>query len=446
MKKLIILAITLLTACAVGPNFTTPKVEVPKAYIHNMDQTNSGNLTQWWSRFDDPILDTLIKQAFASNRTLATAVANIEIARLQVATARATTLPSLAIGGSAQAKYSYDTKIDQSYSVMPSISWDIDLWGKIKREVEAQGASFHATEYQAAAVMQTLVAQLATTYFTAISYRNALQISISTYASRQGSQQLMDSMYNYGAISRVDLEQSLASLATAGATVEQYRRALEQSTLALNLLLGENPRSITLGNPTLTKLDIPVGLPSSLLERRPDVMQAYYDLKGANAMIGVAIANRLPSLSLTGEGGLATSIVADVATSRPIAWSGALNLLAPILNWGTLRRNEQIARIKTQQTLLAYEESVLGAINEVEQALVSIDTYRRELKQSIVMVNASQTAQRLTTELYKSGNASYLDLLDAERTLFAAQLQYVQTSNSQISSYINLYKALGGGW
>lgn len=328
----------------------------------------------------------------------------------------------------------------------PTIAWDIDLWGKIRRQIEAAGASFQATEYEVYAIVQTLAADVATTYFTALSYKEALRIAENTYASRQGSQVLMDSMYKYGYISEVDLSQSRASMATAGATVEQYRRALEQSVLALNLLLGENPTPIDIGELPSVELTIPTGIPSALLERRPDVMQAYYGVKQANALIGVAVANRLPSLSLTGDGGFVKTIVDGASSGRPVAWSGAAQIIAPILNWGTLRRNEKIARMQTEQAVIGYEQSMLNAMNEVEQSLVAIDTYGREVSQSAVMVSSSKVAGNLTRELYRSGSASYLDVLDADRTLLSAQLQYVQTVNNRLASYVTLYKALGGGW
>lgn len=448
--RTIILAVILFTGCAVGPKFRSPEVIVPPNYIagsadnYNISQVES--LRKWWQKFNDPILDSLIQRAVEGNRNLASAVKNIEIARMQTATVKSQALPSISLVGSGEAKYTHATKIVQDYSIMPTVSWDIGLWGKVRRQAEAAGAAFVATEYEVAAIVQNLTAEVATTYFSALSYEYALQIAQRTYISRDSSQRLMEAMFYYGSISDVDLQQSKASLATAGTSVEQYKRALEQTILALNLLMGENPHNITLGTLKPVNLTIPAGLESSLLERRPDVIQAYYAVQQANAMIGVAVANRLPSISLTGAGGLATTVVRDVATGYPLAWNGAASLIAPILNWGTLRREEKTARIKTEQAVLAYEQAVLGAISEFEQSLVAVDTYNREIAQCVQMVVSSEKAAILTNALYRSGSASYLDVLDADRTLFAAQLQYVQTINNQIASYITLYKALGGGY
>lgn len=446
MRKFIILAILFVSGCAVGPKFRSPKVVLPETYTYSMDTTAIGDLSAWWTNFDDPVLDTLMQQAFRGNKNLASAVKNIEIARLKISSARSAALPSIGLSASADVSYNPTDKITQEYSVTPTISWDIDVWGKIRRQIEAAGASFRATEYEVYAIVQTLAADVATTYFTALSYKEALRIAENTYASRQGSQVLMDSMYKYGYISEVDLSQSRASMATAGATMEQYRRALEQSVLALNLLMGDNPTPITIGEIQPVELTIPTGLPSALLERRPDVMQAYYGVKQANALIGVAVANRLPSLSLTGDGGFVKTIVDGASSGRPVAWSGVAQIIAPILNWGTLRRNEKIARVQTEQAVIGYEQSMLNAINEVETSLVAINTYGREVSQSAIMVSSSKVAGNLTRELYRSGSASYLDVLDADRTLLSAQLQYVQTVNNRLASYVTLYKALGGGW
>lgn len=442
MKKILLIAL-MLTGCTVGQNFKSPKVELPTSYVNATDTTSTEISTPWWQNFKDPILDSLMSIALTNNKNLATSVKNIEIARLNILNSRAQAYPSLSLEGSAAASYDYQTKIAQNYTLKPTISWEIDLWGKIRRQTEAAGANFKATQYETAAVAQSLKSQFATTYFTALSSKMALQIAQETYRSRAHTTQLMDSMYRYGAISELELQQARTSTSTAAIAVEQYDRQLRQAVLSLNLLMGRNSEPITLGDLRVAEIDIPVGLPSSLLEKRPDVMQAYYGVQKANAMVGVATANRLPALSLTADGGLASSIVNDIATVRPVAWSAAASLIAPILSWGTLRRAEQIAKIETQQALLAYEESVIKAINEVEQALVAVQTYNREVEKCRAMVESSQKSQQLTVELYKVGEKSYLDMLDAERTLLSTQLQYVQTIMMQIDGYITLYTALG---
>lgn len=444
MRRLILGIAFMVGGCAVGPNFRSPTVELEPRYVNSVDTALSADLARWWRSMGDATLDSLMQRAFANNRDLRSAVKSVEIARLGIASAKALALPSLTLGADVGAKQG--VPVTGSYTVMPTISWEVDLWGKIRRQAEAAGADFHVSEYQAAAIMQNLAAEVATTYFSTCSYRDALHVATTTYLSRLRSQTLMDSMFRYGAISEVDLKQAFASTATANAAVEQYSRAYKSALLSLNLLLGDYPNDVILSDTPPTLTPIGAGVPSSLLERRADVMQAYFGLQKANAMIGVAIAERLPSISLTGSGGLAASIINDAATGRPLAWSASASLLAPILNWGTLKRNERIARIETEQALLAYEQSVLTAISDVETALVAVDTYNGQVRSLASVVEASSRAQMLSDALYRAGEASYLDVLDADRSLFSAELSYIDAVNNRISAYITLYKALGGGW
>lgn len=448
MKNKTIAAMVLLltvSGCVVGPKFRSPAARVPQGYVYSKD-TDSVDLAQWWRMFGDRRLDSLMERALDSNRNMASAIKNIEIARLKIASAKASALPSLSLGISAAAQYTPQSKTVQKYGVQPTISWDIDLWGKVVRQAEAAGATYRATFYETAAVRQTLTREVANAYFSAQVYAAALQIARTTYVSRLESERLMDSMFRYGAISEVDLSQASASTATAASTVAQYQRAYEQTILAINLLTNDNPGEVPVEELKVYDITIPAGLPSSLLERRPDVMQAYYGVQSANAQIGIAIANRLPSISLTAAGGLAATIASDALTGKPIEWSGAVSLLAPILNWGTLKRAEKIARIECEQALLNYEQSVLTAVNDVEQALVGVDTYKKQLVADARVVEKSKIAATLTAELYKAGQSSYLDRLDAERTLLGAQLQYVATLNSLLEAYVTLSTALGGGF
>lgn len=443
----------LMTGCMVGPNFKSPQVKLPSAYIYQDSLSAAEYAAQvvdarWWQSFGDRTLDSLVEVAIKGNRNLAVTLSNIEQARLKAQSARAELLPTLSLAANASASYTYMGKVNQQYSLMPQVQWDLDLFGKIRRMAEAANANYLATEYGYRAALISLVSEVATTYFSLLQYDRSLEIAEATYASRRESMSMMDSMFCYGMSSAVDLEQARASTATAKAAVEQYQRAVRQTALAMNLLLGENPQKVLRGKlyDQVADIEIPVGLPSSLLERRPDVMQAYYTVAAANASIGVAVANRLPSISLTGEGGLLASFVRDVSSGKPLAWSATAGLVQPLLNWGNNKRAVKIAQEQTKVATLEYEQSVLSAINEVEQALVAIDTYKRQLNSLHEIVLSSSHAQFLTGELYKSGVASYLDVLDADRTLFNAQTSYTQAVQSYLASYVSLYKALGGGW
>lgn len=451
MKKIIFLLPILMYSCVVGPNFKSPEVKTPQKYIYDSltkaDTTSSITLN-WWANFGDTTLSQLIRMAIDSNKNLAIAASKVEQARLKARSAKMENLPKLNFSLGADLDYVYSTKLSQQYSAMIGITWDIDLFGKYARMSEAAINSYFATEYGRRAAQLALSAEVATNYFALLQYKKSYEIASHTYKSRYESLILMDSMYKYGMISLVDLEQARASTMTAKTSQEQYDRAVKQTMLAINLLLSDTPKEVAVSDvyDHEIALKVPVGLPSSLLERRPDVMQAYYNAASANANIGVAIANRLPSLSLTGQGGILASLERNTTSGMPIGWSAAGSLLQPILNWGNNKRAVDIARQETLAANLNYQQTALNALNETELALVAVDTYNRELMAQKTVLDASLKAKSLTQELYKTGSASYLDLLDADRTLFQAQTLYWQTMQNYLSAYVSLYKALGGGW
>lgn len=452
MKKLTLIILpVIMIGCVVGPNFKNPPVETPPKFAYDTlvkADSNAVISIQWWESFGDTILTQLIDTAIKNNKNLAIALSNVEQARLKAKSVKAEMLPTFGINIGASYNYQYNTKLTQQYSAMLSVSWDIDLFGKLKRMSEASQNQYFASEFGRQATQLALTAEVATTYFSLLQYQSNLEISQQTYKTRAESTIMMDSMFFYGAISQVDLEQAKASTQTAKVAVEQYDRAVKQTMLALNLLLGQNPDKFQTGQlPDSVKVfEIPVGLPSSLLERRPDVMQAFYLVAAANANIGVAIANRLPSLSLTGQGGLLSIFERDLTSGMPIGWSATGSLVQPLLNWGNNKRAVEIAREQTKVATLNYQQTALNAINEVEQALIAIDTYKRQLIAAKQLMTSAKTAQYLTKELYTNGSQSYLDLLDADRTLFSAQAQYWETAQNYMSAYVSLYKALGGGW
>lgn len=451
MKKyaIAISSLILMASCAVGPDFKSPQLNLPDTFVY--DSLTKGDLedyTGWWRSFGDLTLDGLIRMALDSNKNLSVAVLNVEQARIQARSAKMSILPTLSVNASADLDFTMERKLTQQYNAGLGLSWDLDLFGKIRRMAEGARYDYYATEWGSRAVKLALIAEVANNYFSLQEYRQNLAIARQTYASRSSSAALIDSMFHYGATSLVDLEQARASQASAAAAVEQYERACLQSELTLDLLLSQNPGSVEIGmvSPAMTVPDIPAGLPSTLLERRPDVMQSYFEAASANAAIGVAIANRLPSVSLTGQGGLVSEEVRGISSGKPIGWSATGNLLAPILNWGNNKRAVDLARSRSQEAVLNYQQTALTALSEVEQALVAVNTYKSQIEEQVQLLKSSQTAQQLTQELYKAGAVNYLNLLDADRTLFSAELAYWQTVSQYRSACVTLYKALGGGW
>lgn len=453
-KWLASLGVTLaFTGCAVGPKFKSPEVAVPSAYIYDSVASRGDtviNLT-WWDSFGDPMLSGLIIQALDSNRNLAVAASRIEQARLQLKMARAEFGPSVGLGVQGEGTYTDRTKIVQQYSIEPNISWEIDLFGKLRRTAEAARAQMLATEQNYRSVMLSLAAEVATTYFNLLQYDMSLRISRETYELRKASQDIIDSLVYYGMSSAVDQEQAKSLTATAAAAIPQYERAKVQTEMALCALLGQNPHPFDvdgtrLFTSVLVPAEVPAGLPTSLLDRRPDVRQAYYQIAAATANVGVAMANRYPSVTLTGEGGLLSSTLKGLFHGNPFGWSASLSIAEPLFAWGRNKRAVEVAQEENRQAILNYEQSVITALGEVESALAGVATYRSQVERYRELLRATRTTQMLTQELYRNGSNTYLDVLDAERELFSTQISFSEVLSAQLAEYVSLYKALGGGW
>lgn len=439
--------------CAVGPKFKSPEVQVPSAYLYDSVASRRDTVVNlaWWESFGDPTLTGLIEQALDSNRNLAIAASRIEQARLQLNMARAEFGPSVGLGIQGEGTYTDRTKIVQQYSIEPNIKWEIDLFGKIKNTAESTRAQMLATEQNYRSVMLSLAAEVATSYFNLLQYDMSLRISQETYELRKASQDIIDSLVYYGMSSAVDLEQAKSLTATAAAAIPQYERAKVQTEMALCALLGENPHSFhvdgtRLFTSVLVPAEVPAGLPASLLDRRPDIRQAYYQVAAATANVGVAVANRYPSVTLTGEGGLLSSTLKGLFHGNPFGWSASLGIAEPLFAWGKNKRAEEIAREENKQAILTYEQSVITALGEVESALAGVATYRSQVNRYRELLRATRTTQMLTQELYRNGSNTYLDVLDAERELFTTQISFSEVLAAQLAEYVSLYKALGGGW
>lgn len=451
---LVALAVALgFAGCAVGPKFKSPEVQVPSAYLYDSVASRRDTVVNlaWWESFGDSTLTGLIEQALDSNRNLAIAASRIEQARLQLNMARAEFGPSVGLGIQGEGTYTDRTKIVQLYNIEPNIKWEIDLFGKIKNTAESARAQMLATEQNYRSVMLSLAAEVATSYFNLLQYDMSLRISQETYELRKASQDIIDSLVYYGMSSAVDLEQAKSLTATAAAAIPQYERAKVQTEMALCALLGENPHSFhvdgtRLFTSVLVPAEVPAGLPASLLDRRPDIRQAYYQVAAATANVGVAVANRYPSVTLTGAGGLLSSTLKGLFHGNPFGWSASLGIAEPIFAWGKNKRAEEIAREENKQAILTYEQSVITALGEVESALAGVATYRSQVNRYRELLRATRTTQMLTQELYRNGSNTYLDVLDAERELFTTQISFSEVLAAQLAEYVSLYKALGGGW
>lgn len=444
--------VLLFTACM--PKLYPPQVTVPDHYVYaaGFSQDTVGCGEAWWTLFGDTTLNALVQTALANNRDLAAAVSRVEEVRHNFAVVRAQFLPSVDLGISAEGDYTPQTKIVQEYAIEPSLSWEISLFGAMRHAKEAARAEILASEWALRGVQLAVAAEVATTYFTLLQYERDLSIARRSFALRQESAALIDSMFRYGMSNGVALEQAKSLVYTAAADIPLYIRAVEQTQLSLNTLLGQPPHYVNNAGAGLNLLtdylphEVPVGLPSELLRRRPDVMQARYTMDQAAAQAGAARSARFPSIVLTGKGGIASNSIKGLTYANPWAWEAAGSLTQPVFAFGNLRRKELAAREAYKQSAHNYEQTVLTAFEDVEAALVSITTYRSQAERYGALVMANDRISTMTQALYRSGMSDYLDVIDAERSLYQSQMQFVNLVAQQYINYVNLFKSLGGGW
>ena len=446
---LIIIFAAFTAACT--PRFYPPRVSVPDDYIYGRgfseDTTRFG--PEWWTLFGDTVLNNLVARALDNNRDVAVAASRVEEARLNLKSVRAQYLPQVGLGVTAEGEYTPATKIVQSYAVEPSLSWEVALFGQLRNAKRAAKAQIASSEWALRGVRLALAAEVATTYFTLLEYERDLAIARQSCALRRESAALIDSMFRYGMSDGVALEQARSLVYTAEADIPQYCRAVEQTWLSMGILLGETPSRAWLSGAGLRLLtdyrpaDIPVGLPSELLKRRPDIRQAHFNMLQAAAQARSA---RFPSISLTAKGGVASSSIKGLTAANPWAWDALGSVAEPIFGFGKLRNAERAAMAAYTQSAKTYEQTVLTAFADVEKALVAIATYRSQTERTGELVLSNDRIATMTRALYRSGLSDYLDVIDAERSLYQSQMSHVNLVVQQYINYVTLCKALGGGW
>lgn len=448
MRQIVIIFALLLVAC--NPKLQQPTVIVPDKYLYGGCGDSVVVEKDWWKIFGDTTLNNLITTALASNYDLQSTASKIEEAKANIKVVRSKYLPSFDLGRSATVGQS-GGDISQQYILEPYMSWEISLFGSLRATTAAAKANVEYAEWQYEGVKLSLVSEVATTYFTLLQYQRNLNTARQSFYLRQQTAVLVDSLYVHGMATKLNREQAYSLLYTAQADIPLYERAVAQTKLSLNLLLGQQPKSmdyIPADNIISTKyipIAIPVGLPSDLLYRRPDVMSSYAMLKSAAATAKLARIERFPTLSLTGEGGLVSSDITKLFSKGSWVWNAMLSLVQPLYHFGALRSGEKVAVEQYNQALIAYRQSFLTALSDVETALVAISTYRLQLEYYQSLVAANDDINKLTNQLYLNGLSAYLDVIDAERTLYNSQMEYSNLIASQCINYINLCKALGGG-
>jgi multidrug efflux system outer membrane protein len=449
------LATALLAACAMGPDYEQPQVDTPDSWRAPAAAGASLATLDWWEIFDDPEMLLLVGDALRENKELAIAVARIEEARAVLGFVRADQFPG--VDGSAGAARGNNLvgagrpgEISEAFVLAANFGFEIDLWGKLRRSTEAARAELLATVEARNVVAITLIADVASLYLLLLDLDNRLSVAERTRQTREQSLDIVQARFDKGTVPLIDVNQAEIELGDAIAELAALERQQRQAVNALSVLLGRNPgpvrRSEQSPEAALQIPEIPAGLPSELLERRPDVRQASQLLAAQTARIGVAEALRFPSLSLTGTLGLASPELDNFISSDNESWSVGANLLGPIFDAGRGKARVEAERARTEQLLSQYQLTLLRAFQEVEDSLIAIETFEKEAQAREAQVTAARSAATLSRARYDGGVTSYLEVLESERSLFRAELLASSTRRQQVVSIVSLYKALGGGW
>lgn len=445
------LATIFISSCKIGKNYTQPEVNLPNKYLFADGDTTANKSIEWWTLFNNSELDTLVKDALIYNKDLQKAVQSIEQAKYQLSIQKAEMLPKFSATAQAGHGTYLGVKTDDATSAFmfgAQTSWELDFWGKYRRLNEASKAQYIASEYGVAAIQIDLITTVATTYFQLLENRRSLSIAQSTLALRDSSLDIIQQRFDAGIIPQIDVNHAQIQRSIAASSIPFYKRQAAITENTLNVLIGRNPTLIKTNQQLLSinKLpEIPAGMPSQLLERRPDILYAEQQLVSQNALIGVAQANRLPGFSLTGLLGVASNDLNSL-TSNGLAWNVGGSIMGPLFNWRQYANQVKIERSKYEAALLTYEGIIITALKDVENALVTIETLKEEEIAVSNHVTAATKAMQLSSERYDKGIASYIEYLESQRQAYEAQLSLTRIHQQVLSAYIKLYKSLGGGW
>jgi len=455
-----ILTSMVVAGCTVGPNYQRPPAGAPDAFRGQTgDQASAAPASslgdeRWWQVFQDEALQGLIRAALDNNYSVRMAAARILEAQAQLGITRADQFPAVSagvdvLGERPSVALGYPAENIGALEVQASVAWQLDFWGQFRRATEAARAQLVASEWGRRAVVTTLIGEVASAYFGLRALDLELEISRRTLASRQESLQLTQVREQGGATSLLDVRQAEQLVYGATAEIVTLEREIEQQENFISVLLGSNPAAVVRGR-ALTEQphppDVPAGLPSMLLERRPDIQQAELQLVAANAQIGVARSAYFPQIALTGSGGFESTALTALFTGPSAIWTVALGATQPIFTAGRLKSNVNLARAQTEHAVVQYQKTIQTAFTEVSDALIAHQRVRESREKQEALVSVLQDRLRLAYVRYRGGVDTQLDALDADRDLFQAQLDLAQIRLQELLSVVQLYKALGGGW
>ncbi len=453
-KSLLVSMIALLASgCMVGPDYVRPPVDAPAAWRLNEQDARDLANTAWWEQFGDPVLNDLVTTALRENKDLMIATARIDEFAGKYGFVRAGLFPQVGAGYEVSRQRNMpvgatDPVTYNSYSAVLNAGWEIDIWGRIRRQTEAANAQLLASEEGRNAVVLSLLGSVAGAYINLRNLDRQLEIARATAKSRGESYDLFKLRFEGGVISLLELSQNKSQYEEALASIPPLEKAIAQQENGLSVLLGRNPGPIARGKDIdqLMLPAIPAGLPSDLLERRPDIRRAEQDLIAANALIGAAKAAYFPTISLTGLFGYASPSLSSLFDGPSKVWQYGAPITMPIFTAGAIAGQVQAAEAVQQQALFGYQKAIQEAFREVDDALVNQDRTREQLLAQRRQVEALQQYASTARLRYDNGYTSFIEVLDAERSLFNVQLQYTQTHQVQLQAMVNLYLAMGGGW
>lgn len=449
----------LVAGCTVGPDYVKPKVDSPENYRFAEKQVAETSSTEWWKQFDDPVLDQLIADALANNKNIQIAAANVEQAAGALTQTRSAFFPQVNYSGTATRQRASEagtpaavqrliTNPQNTYEVLAGASWEIDLWGRIRRLSEAAKADLLSTEQARRGVVLSLVSQVASSYVQLRGLDYQLEIANQTAKAYGDTLKLFELQFKYGVVSQMNVEQARSSYETAIAEVPQIETAIAQTENALSILLGRNPGPIPRGKSiqAMGSPPVPEGLPSELLERRPDIAQAEQNLISSNARIGAAKALYFPTISLTGGFGTSSAQLSDLFTGPARVWSFGGQLTGPLFTGGAVKAQVAQATAAQKAALLNYEATIQSAFADVDNALVARSKLLEQQAAQERLVKSLKEYERLATLQYQGGYTPYSTVLQAQQSLFPQELNLAQTRYSVYNAMVNLYKAMGGGW
>jgi len=448
-----------MTGCIAGPNYHRPAVQTPTAFRDLKEdqqaqaQTASFANLPWWQVFQDPQLQELIRTALKENYDLQLATERIAAARSQVTITRSSLFPQVQAGGNFNG--GKDKSTQSKFNILAltaDAAFQLDLFGRLRRATEASRAELLATEDARNTVVLTLVSDVAGDYFTLLQMDLQLQITRDTVKTQEDSVKLTRLRLDHGVATKLDVLQAQQVLDIANAQIPELERQIGLEEDAISILLGHYPEGVRRGRPLVEQPlppEVPPGMPSALLERRPDIRRVEHDLIAANAEIGVAKAAFFPQISLTGSGGGAfgrSSLFSGLMSSQTGIWSYGAQVNQPIFTGGALRGNLKLAESEHRQELIAYQQAIHLAFRDVSDALIGYQKLHQVRVAQETTVKDLRDTVDTSLVRYRGGITNYLEVLDGQRSLFTAELALAQARGSEYQSLVQLYKALGGGW